>query len=159
MHSQSPSGEEKILKFHVRPVTFDCTGKLKVVRSSTLPRWICSFDELCKRSSRGSRVGQRKWLESAAAETGKIKGERWMDRCARGSLSERRGEEKKGKRKKVNADGTNKRKKFQNSYVSVGRVGGGVLISIKSLSSARIPFETSSKRETERERELLNAGL
>lgn len=37
MHSQSPSGEEKILKFHVRPVTFDCTGKLKVVRSSTLP--------------------------------------------------------------------------------------------------------------------------
>lgn len=40
------------------------------------PGWISSFDELCKRSWRGSRVGQRKWLESAAAETGKIKGER-----------------------------------------------------------------------------------
>lgn len=66
------------------------------------PGWISSFDELCKRSWRGSRVGQRKWLESAAAETGKIKGERcrsgWTGaraRCPSVVAREKRKKEKK----------------------------------------------------------------
>lgn len=109
-------------------------------------------------------MGQRKWLESAAAETGKIKGERcrsgWTGARARypSVVARKRKREKKKKSKRRR---TNKRKKFQNSYVSIGRVGGGVLISIKSLSSARIPFETSSKHgaEREREREDISASL
>lgn len=79
---------------------------------------------------------------AAAAETGeKIKGERWCRRSGWTGAWRGRKKGKKSKRRR-----TNKRKKFQNSYVSIGRVCGGVLISIKSLSSARIPFETERER-------------
>lgn len=97
---------------------------------------------------KGSGCGEWRSRRRRRGNGGKIKGERWCRRSGWTGAWRGRKKGKKSKRRR-----TNKRKKFQNSYVSIGRVGGGVLISIKSLSSARIPFETRGRaRERERER-------
>lgn len=95
-------GEERILKFHVRPVTFDCTGKLKVVRSSTLLPWMdpprsTSYAKevgVGAAWDKGSGCGE--WRSRRRrGNGGKIKGERWcrlwMDRCVAGK---KKGEKK-----------------------------------------------------------------
>lgn len=96
-------GEERILKFHVRPVTFDCTGKLKVVRSSTLLPWMdaprstsyakevgvgAAWD---KGSGCGEWRSRRRRGNGGKNKRRAVVSSLWMDRCVAGK---KKGEKK-----------------------------------------------------------------